>query len=124
VRRHVVPAVSSFAAAPSPRQSSATVHGFLPMPLATASNPQYFLSSHWQPPSPSTISDEELMQNIRISQAMTRSVAETREQNKVAQWKRIELEKQYYRQKVQEQHVDTRHAAEEVKEGECGQLNA
>ena len=65
-------------------------------------NEQYFLSSHWQAPDPKSISDAELMENIRISREISRTAVETREQNKIAQWKRIEAEKAFYRAKVQE----------------------
>jgi hypothetical protein len=124
VRAHVVPNTVSFHASPSRSPRSATSHGYLPLDLApaaaatatpsssstagaAASAPghAYYESSHWCPPPPSSVSNEELLANVRIAAEMRAKQAQLKEQNQVAQWKRIELEKQHYRNRVQEQHT-------------------
>jgi hypothetical protein len=117
VRAHVVPNTASFRASPSPASSapaapSATTHGYLPLDLAPvaasagrASPGAYYDSSHWVPPPPSSVSNEELLANVRIAAETRAAQAALKEQNQLAQWRRIELEKQHYRNRVQEQHM-------------------
>ena len=120
VRAHVVPNTASFRASPSPASSaapappSATSHGYLPLDLAPAaatatgaraSPGAYYESSHWAPPPPSSVSNEELLANVRIAAETRAAQAQLKEQNQLAQWRRIELEKQHYRNRVQEQHM-------------------
>jgi hypothetical protein len=50
------------------------------------------------------VSDDELRANVRVAQEMRRSQTELKQSNQIAQWKRIEQEKENYRNKVQQQH--------------------
>jgi hypothetical protein len=84
----------------SPSSDAATGHGY----GSVAALPRYYASSHWQPPAPASITDEQLRANVAVAAAMRADAQREREINQLAQWRRIEQEKEHYRQRVLQQH--------------------